>query len=152
MKLYRRYNIWIIESSFFIQLAGYISAGKTVAKKAKAAAFWPFIFVRDESCVTPLFINHERIHFRQQIETLFVGLLLLTLYEMIYTKYVLRLPPEERYLWRASEQEAYRNQHNFNYLAERKLFAVFLYLKNKKHVSFVANRPPEVIVSDPAKQ
>jgi len=64
MRLYRKHNALIFESETVLKLAGFISNGKHGAVHAKAAAFFPFVFVRDEEYATPIFINHERIHFR----------------------------------------------------------------------------------------
>jgi len=73
MKFYRRHGASIVESEALIKFVGYLSAGVTGSKETKAGAFFPFVFVREERYATPIFINHERIHFRQQLETLFIG-------------------------------------------------------------------------------
>ncbi len=51
----------------------------------------------------------------------------------------------EAYKMRASEQEAYRNQQNMNYLKERKPFALFVYPKDKKEFNY--GKPGEIIFS-----
>lgn len=146
MKFYRKYQTNIIESETILKCLGFLSTGRSGAKKAKAAAFYPFIFVRNHKVITPTIINHERIHFQQQIETLFIGTWLLTALETIYALIFLRLGAEERYLYRAIEQEAYRYQHDLDYLKKRKLFAQFKYIKDKKNLSFSAKDATRVIV------
>jgi len=74
MKIYRKHGALIVESKWIVKLSGLLMAGKKGFKDAKAAAFVPFVFVRSSEYETPIFINHERIHFRQQLETLIVGL------------------------------------------------------------------------------
>jgi hypothetical protein len=129
-------------------VAGFISAGTYGAREAKASAFFPFIFVRAEEYATPLFINHERIHFRQQLEMLFIGNWLLQLIEDIYSRVFLKMKSPEYYLYRAIEQEAYRNQHNLSYLQTRPLFNTFLYMKDKRVITFIPDKAPEVNVGE----
>jgi len=52
----------------------------------------------------------------------------------------------EYYLFRAVEQEAYRNQHNLSYLRTRPWFGIFLYIKDKRTLTFIPDKAPEVIV------
>ncbi len=148
MQLCRKHGANIIESELLVKIAGYFSSGKSGAQKAKAAAIFPFIFVRKEEYATPVFINHERIHFRQQLETLFIGCLVLGFIEDIYSGLLLRLNPENRYLYRAVEQEAYRNQENLNYLKNRQIFSLFNYLRDKRKLTFIENKAPLVQVGE----
>jgi len=148
MKFYRRHGANIVESELLVKAAGYISAGRIGSEKALAAAFFPFVFVREEKYVTPIFINHERIHFLQQLETLFVGFWIILIFERLYAGWILQLSPEERCLYCASEQEAYRNQHNPDYLKSRMLFGMSKYFKDKRKLTFVEDRAPEVLVGE----
>jgi len=148
MRIYRCHGSLVIESRLIIQLTGFAMARRNGYHSAKAAAFFPFVFVKSEEFATPIFINHERIHFRQQIETLFIGSWILILMEDIYSRVFLKLELLDYYLYRAGEQEAYCNQHNFNYLKNRLWFSLFTYLRNKRKLTFIPNRPPEVIVGD----
>jgi hypothetical protein len=91
----------------------------------------PIIIVRDISVVNPQLINHELIHFRQEVELLLVGSFLLYFFEYLYGKLIKKLSATEAYFNLAMEQEAYLNQNNLNYLNERKPFAVFHYLFHK---------------------
>ena len=101
-------------------------------KLARAAALYPFIFFRSEEDKIPWIINHETIHFRQQIEMLFLGNFILSFLETAYSVLFLRKTLKESYLWRSSEQEAYLNQQDPTYLDNRKFWAQFKYIKNKK--------------------
>ncbi len=72
---------------------------------------------------------HEKIHHRQDWETLY---LIQVLRVFIYIKARLGgMSKREAYINQPAEQEAYANQHNPNYLKERKPFAVFWYFRNK---------------------
>jgi hypothetical protein len=110
---------------------------------ARAAAFFPFIFVRAEDVIAPWLINHERIHFRQQLETLFIGSILFDIVETAYAMFVLRKSLKDAYVWRSSEQEAYRNQQDQTYLQKRKIWSQFRYLKDKRMFKF--GPPGEII-------
>jgi len=146
MKIYKRHGALIIESEWIVRSSGFLMAGKKGFNDAKAAAFVPFIFVRDEKYTTPIFINHERIHFKQQLETLIIGSWILHLIEDLYSRLFLKLKEPDYYLYRAVEQEAYRNQHNMEYLKNRKWFTLFKYIRDKREITFVKDRAPEVII------
>lgn len=148
MKLQKKQGVYIIVSEILIEIAGFLSFGNEGSKKAKAAALFPFVLVRSEESITPIFINHEKIHFKQQLETLFLGSLLLNIIEDVYSTLFLGLKGQERYLYRATEQEAYRNQLNLEYLDKRRIFSLFKYIKDKKKLRFIENRLPEVIEGD----
>lgn len=151
MKIYRKHGALIVESEMVVKLSGLLMAGKKGFNDAKAAAFIPFIFVRKEEYATPIFINHERIHFKQQIETLIIGSWILHILEEIYSRLFLHLKTTDCYLYRAVEQEAYRNQHDMNYLKNRKWFSVFKYITDKRQLTFVEGRAPEVIIGESLK-
>ena len=118
-------------------------------KLARAAAFFPFIIFRSEKEKTPRIINHERIHFRQQLETAFVGLLIWSFFETLYARLVLGKTLKEAYLYRSSEQEAYRNQQDFQYLENRPVLAQFKYIKDKKAFTF-GSAGEIIFTSDPS--
>ena len=112
-------------------------------KLARAMAFYPFIIFRSEEEKVPWVINHERIHFHQQLETLFIGSLVLSILETLYARLILRKSSFETYKWLSSEQEAYRNQQNQEYLKGRKMWARLKYVTNKKEFTF--GSPGEII-------
>lgn len=111
--------------SFFAWFSGF-------SKTAKAVTVFPFIFVRSKDELSSWLINHERIHIRQQMELLLVGAVVLYIIEFLYAITILRLSWNEAYLWNSAEQEAYRNQNNLEYRKQRKPFAQFYYLTNKR--------------------
>jgi hypothetical protein len=87
-----------------------------------AIALWPFIFIKHKHLKEDaVFINHERIHLRQQIELLVV---------FFYVWYVLEfffrwLQYKHRYkAYRniSFEREAYANEANLQYLENRSLW------------------------------
>ncbi len=102
------------------------------SKTAIAITVFPFIIVRSKEELFPWLVMHERIHIRQQLELLCVGALVLFIIETLYGRFVLGLSEHENYLYFSLEQEAYRNQHDSNYLKNRKPFSVFYYLMHKK--------------------
>ena len=118
----------LVVAPWLVYIAAYLTG---TPEQAKAAALFPFIVVRDMSVVEPWVINHERIHFRQEVELLFIGFWILYLFEYLFSRLVLRFPAREAYLYQSGEQEAYLNQHNFNYLNERKPYTRLKYLFHK---------------------
>ncbi len=83
-------------------------------------AIFPFIFVADKSIENfEVLINHEKIHFRQQLELLFVGFVLWYYIAMF----------RKGYRNISFEREAYDNQHNLDYLKNRPWFAFLKYRK-----------------------
>ncbi len=135
----------LVVSPFVTYLCGLFSFNG-IPSRARGAAFFPFIILRSERENVPWVINHERIHLRQQRETLFIGSMLLNVIETAYACIVLRKTLPQAYLWRTTEQEAYRNQHDFSYLQKRKTWAQFrYYLRDKKE--FTLGAPGEIILS-----
>ena len=119
----------LVFSPTLVRWLGKITTG---TNEGKGAAFFPFLFVGDENYLRPWLINHERIHFRQQIETLIVGALIITFLERLYARLFLKMGKMERYLYAASEQEAYLNMDNPRYLESRPAWRLFHYLKYKR--------------------
>ncbi len=144
MKLYRKHGAIIVESPILVGVAGFLSLGKKGYRDAKAAAFFPFVFVKSWEYAAPVFVNHERIHFRQQMETLFIGMYFIQIYEDLYSRLFLKLKAPEYYLYRAHEQEAYLNQANLNYLKTRKIFSLFKHTKQKQRIRFIEGQNPLV--------
>jgi hypothetical protein len=82
----------------------------------------PFgIYIREEIPDT-ITINHESIHWKQQLEMLIIPFYFWYLIESIF----------KGYFNISFEQEAYTNQYNKDYLKTRKLYAWFKYLKKQK--------------------
>jgi len=82
-------------------------------------AVFPFIIVPREECKEDTrLINHEKIHIRQQVELLFVGFVILYFFELY----------KKGYMGISFEKEAYKNQHNLEYLKTRKWFSFYKYI------------------------
>ncbi len=93
---------------------------------------FPFVFVKyrvdKENLV---FVNHEKIHLRQQSE-----LLVLPFFIIYILEYFVRLIQYRKkdlaYRNISFEREAYSNEYNFDYLKERKIFSFIKYIKETK--------------------
>ena len=90
----------------------------------RAIALGPLVFVRDRADV--FLVNHERIHWRQQVETLFVGFLVI--YLMHYLVNLARYRDGRKaYREIVFEREAYAKDSDLHYLANRPRFAWIRY-------------------------
>jgi hypothetical protein len=143
MRVRLRKGYVLVVSPWFVRIWGRVATGTS---EAKGAAMFPFLFVRDEEYIQPWLINHERVHFRQQVETLFVGLPVISLIERLYARFVLKMSKEERYLYAASEQEAYLSMHNPSYLKERPFGTLFHYIRHKRRFHLIG--PGEIELLD----
>lgn len=75
-------------------------------------------------------ILHEYIHHLQIAESFWLWELI-SIWESLYHRFILNKTVMDSYLSKATEQEAYLNQHNFNYLKERPLRATRKYFFHK---------------------
>ncbi|MGY0039604.1 hypothetical protein [Pedobacter sp. NJ-S-72] len=86
-----------------------------------------FFFKDPDQKNDTLLINHEKIHFYQQLE-----LLILPFYILYVTNYLVNLirfrNHSKAYFNISFEKEAYANDQNMNYLKNRRLYAWFKYL------------------------
>jgi len=85
-----------------------------------AITLFPFVFIRDEGNKET--VDHETIHFRQYVETLIIGFLLIYVFDFIvglikYKDFY------KAYRQIRFEQEAYENSVYYSYLEGRKLFS-----------------------------
>lgn len=72
--------------------------------------------------VDEVLINHEKIHFRQQIETLWIGFFVLYFAQFIWQRFKNK-NSYDAYLAIPFEKEAYTFENDMQYLARRKWFA-----------------------------
>ncbi len=91
--------------------------------------FYPFVFLADkDDKLNKVFINHEKIHIRQQLE-----LLILPFYLWYFTEYLFRLiqykDRKEAYFNISFEREAYKNEKDLNYLKSKPFCTFLKYLK-----------------------
>jgi hypothetical protein len=99
-----------------------------VPKNYLGITIFPFIFLKKKSLKgNKTIINHERIHLKQQVEMLWI------LFFIWYgIEFLIKLTKYRN--WNIAyknisfEKEAYENEHNVNYLKNRKLFSFLKYL------------------------
>ncbi len=93
----------------------------------RGLTFFPFIFLADkDDKLNNIFINHERIHIRQQIE-----LLIVPFYIWYFIEYLFRLiqykDRRKAYYNISFEREAYTNEKNLNYIEKRPFWCFLKY-------------------------
>ncbi|MBL7812739.1 MAG: hypothetical protein JNL57_10995 [Bacteroidetes bacterium] len=92
-------------------------------------AIWPFLFTRyDKSTLSESILNHEKIHFRQQLEMLWIGFFLWYSVEFVLLYLKLR-NRDMAYRQISFEREAYGHESHKDYLKHRKWFAWSRYLR-----------------------
>lgn len=89
---------------------------------ASAITIWPFIFLREQRyAVDPVLLNHEKIHLKQQLETLI--LFFYFIYAFDYLRNRLKgMKPRAAYFNIRFELEAYAYEKDLNYLSNRKAY------------------------------
>ena len=114
----------------------------------KAITLWPFVFVRKNAWYSNDTDRHERIHGRQQLEMLLIGMVLaafgcgwwsllaLPVFYLWYgLEYIIRLcitrDHDRAYRSISFEQEAYDNERDEDYLKHRRLYAWLRYVFKK---------------------
>lgn len=101
-----------------------------VRKGFMGMTLWPFIIVREKAhCDRPVFLNHERIHLRQQIEMLVIFFYLW--YGLEYLVRLLQYKKRfEAYKNLSFEREAYAHEKDPQYLNRRPFWRFLHYLKS----------------------
>jgi len=94
----------------------------------RGLAVFPFVFVKyrldKENLV---FVNHERIHLRQQMELLFIPFFLWYLVEFL-VRYIQFKNWNLAYKNISFEREAYANEKNLDYLKQKKSWRFWRYI------------------------
>lgn len=90
---------------------------------------FPFVFLTDAVDKSDVvFVNHERIHLRQQLE-----LLILFFYVWYLLEYLVRLlwlkDRKKAYRAISFEREAYENEKDLDYLNRRSFWKFLFYMK-----------------------
>ncbi len=108
--------MWLIISKFW------------VPKGFSGITVYPFIFAREKYLrANKTFVNHEKIHLRQQIELLII--LFFIWYALEYFVRLIQYKDRKKAYRNISfEREAYANESNPHYLANRKFFSFLNYL------------------------
>lgn len=85
----------------------------------RGLTFYPFVFLADkDDKLNEVFINHEKIHIRQQLELLIVPFYLWYFLEFLY-RWIQFKDKKKAYLNISFEREAYLNEKNLHYLKQR---------------------------------
>jgi hypothetical protein len=100
-----------------------------IPKKYCGLSIYPFIFLKYKNLKTDnIFMNHEKIHLKQQVELLWVFFFI-----WYFIEYLIRLLKyknhEMAYKNISFEREAYINENNLHYLKTRKYYSFLKYLK-----------------------
>lgn len=88
----------------------------------KGMCVFPFVFYRGE--LNDTFVNHEKIHLRQQIELLVLPFFVIYIlhYFINFIRYADHMKAYKNIIF---EKEAYGNERNLDYLKTRKWFQCF---------------------------
>ena len=94
----------------------------------RGLTFYPFVFLADkDDKLNKVFINHEEIHIRQQLE-----LLIVPFYLWYFTEYLIRLLQfrnrKKAYYAISFEREAYANEKDLEYLKSRPFWGFMRYV------------------------
>ncbi len=99
-------------------------------KKINGLVLWPFLFLRNPILKdNPVFINHEKIHERQQLELLVIFFLIWYLFEYIILR--LRYKHDRAYRNIVFEREAYTMERDLHYLKKRTFWSFLKFYKSK---------------------
>lgn len=90
-----------------------------IPKGYRGLAIYPFVFVKYSLDIeNPVFVNHERIHLRQQLE-----LLIIPFFVLYFLEFLVRLIQygnrDLAYRNISFEREAYANEKDLDYLKQR---------------------------------
>ncbi len=99
-----------------------------IPKKYSGLTIYPFIFLKNKKSLEDAwFLNHEKIHLKQQAELLWIFF-----FAWYFIEYVVRILQyknhDAAYKNISFEKEAYKNEQDLNYLEFRKTFAILKYL------------------------
>ena len=91
-----------------------------------AITLFPFIFYKKKP-LDEIFVNHERIHLRQQLELLIIPFYIWYYFEYLISRFK-GYNKVESYYRISFEREAYAQERNLNYLQGRKMFSFIEFL------------------------
>nr|WP_294927942.1 hypothetical protein [uncultured Flavobacterium sp.] len=106
-----------------------IVAKYLIPKGYRGMAVYPFVLVKyDCDKVNRIFLNHEKIHLKQQLE-----LLVIPFFIWYFFEFLIRLIQYKNtalaYRNISFEREAYAKETDFNYLKNRSFFQFLNYIK-----------------------
>jgi len=94
---------------------------------------WPFLFIKNKKYLkNNVFMNHERIHARQQLELLIMPFFIWYLLE--YSILRLKYNHDRAYRNIVFEREAYYCEANLEYLSNRKLWSFTRFYSKKYRI------------------
>jgi len=96
-------------------------------KGFRGLTIFPFVFMRNQIDKRDLvFLNHEKIHLRQQLELLIVPFFVWYGVEFLY-HFLLLKNKSKAYRAISFEKEAYEHQDDLNYLKRKKIYSFLRY-------------------------
>lgn len=99
-----------------------------VPKGYAGITVFPFIVLQHKNLENnPVFMNHERIHLRQQIELLLVFFYLWYVVEFVI-HWIRLFDSKKAYRAISFEKEAYTFENEFDYLNKKKIFSFIKFL------------------------
>ncbi|MES2811984.1 MAG: hypothetical protein V4670_05880 [Bacteroidota bacterium] len=88
-------------------------------KGFRGITFFPFVFLTDKKDkLNPVFVNHEKIHIRQQLEMLIIPFFIWYGVEFLY-RWIQYKDRHKAYRNISFEREAYSNEKDLYYLKQR---------------------------------
>lgn len=97
-------------------------------KGFRGLTFYPFVFLADkDDKLNKVFINHERIHIRQQLELLIVPFYLWYIAEYLFRLIQFR-DRKKAYYSISFEKEAYANEKDLEYVMSRSFWRFLRYV------------------------
>ncbi len=99
-----------------------------LAKGFRGVSIWPFVIIKNKKTAKdPIFINHERIHLKQQLE-----LLILPFYIWYLAEFFFRYLQYKNFMLAyrniSFEREAYANEIDLNFTGKRRFWNFRKYL------------------------
>ncbi len=99
-----------------------------IPKGFRGLALFPFVFVKQPlDKENSVFVNHERIHLRQQLELLIIPFFIWYILEF-FTRWIQYRNLDLAYRNISFEREAYDNEKNFDYLKKRFFWEFLKYI------------------------
>ena len=102
-----------------------------IPKGYRGMAVFPFVLMKyDFDKTNGVFVNHEKIHLRQQLELLIIPFFIWYVFEFLF-RLIQYKNKDLAYRNISFEREAYHNETNLNYLKNRSFFQFLNYIKLK---------------------
>ncbi|MFH6963754.1 hypothetical protein ACHRVK_15385 [Flavobacterium plurextorum] len=102
-----------------------------IPKGYRGMAVFPFVLMKyDFDKANGVFVNHEKIHLRQQVELLIIPFFIWYVFEFLF-RLIQYKNKDLAYRNISFEREAYSNEKNLNYLKNRSFFRFLNYIKLK---------------------